>query len=224
MSRPPLAATTPQSSPLLDYLRTSPLPTVVLSLSLGPTTTVLSNFALAQLTRGETLFNCLSPTATAALESWVRDPSHHFSASPSPAPRNSPTPPSTPSNDPSSPNPNDDLELDLHLRGADGTTRVMAVFWRIAFANAGGQDLVILTALAFPPRRLSRMSGSPILDAVSRNVVTPKREERSVEERLTELELLTDCSAVGLARLDLEVRYLLGVGVPPADIVVSRDE
>lgn len=206
------------TTPLLSYLTTSPLPTLVFRLRSDlSTAALLSNFALSQLTHGKDLFDCLSPTASAAFRNWSRAPRPPRHLSPIPpfpiAFDSHPGPP--PNTDPGTAD--DDLELDLHLGNDDDkTARVMTVFWRRSFALDAGDELIIVTALAFPPRRLSRLSGSDALDSMKREVITVPKEERSVEERLRELELLTECSAVGLARVDLEVRSALrevvGVG------------
>lgn len=166
-------------SPLLSYLDSSPLPTLVLPFASSPALfdlhapPLLSNYALHLLTHSHALLSILSPASLAALRTWLlADPTN-----------------------------TQDVELDLILGTVEADTwRLLTVRWRRSFAPEGEGRIVVLTALIFPPTRLAGAS------LVSPSVVVPAREARPIEERLRELELLTDCSAVGLARLDLEVR------------------
>ncbi|KAM0747726.1 hypothetical protein T439DRAFT_328383 [Meredithblackwellia eburnea MCA 4105] len=207
----------PHPRPLIDYLRTSPLPTLVLPLILPShfhhnilPTPILSNFALAQLAGGKHLYDCLSPAAVSLLLTWLYQPPSPSSSPPINYTTSGPVLPSSqaPTIDPSTPD--SDISIDLHLgTPQENNQRVMTVFWRKSQATEAGLDLTIITALAFPPRRLSRLTGDGQLDSLVRNVVAQDvPDERSDREKLNEYEMLADCSAVGLARLDLEGRVV----------------
>lgn len=183
------------ASPLLDYLQTSPLPTIVFPASPPPRTSpalsppLLSNFALTQLTRNRGLLASLSPASQLSLHTWLL-------ASPE---LSSPTPPSATGPPP-------DLELELQL---SPTSRFPCV-WRKSFSSEAGRDFVILVALSFPPTRLGPGQGDeavPLGSDAPR--VLPSQTDGVVFEQVArEWELLCECSAVGLARMDLEVRFL----------------
>lgn len=111
-------------TPLIDYLRSSPLPTIIYEIDLSSPLTILEskplllNQAVKKLINNSTSFvACLSPSYKAKLLKWINKSRES----------------------------EDDIELELELVPSNKTIR-----WRRTLCTEVGRNFLILTALTLP--------------------------------------------------------------------------
>lgn len=103
-----------------------------------------------------------------------------------------------------------EIELAVLIGEESGTQREMLIRWSKRMCEAPAGWIVcahIIPAVLRAVNSSSLDCPSP-LTSPSPHVISPAREARPIEERLAELEVLANFSAVGLARLDMHGRVL----------------
>lgn len=116
-------------TPLMDYLKSSPLPTIVFSIDLSSPISIfeqvplLSNRALLDFTRGAPLLSCLSTSSRATFISWINRCRESI----------------------------DDISLNLNLIAKGNQPSCSTVVtWRRTLAQEAGRSFLILTGLLLP--------------------------------------------------------------------------
>lgn len=116
-------------TPLLDYLKTAPVPVIVFSIdfqspiSIFEQVPLLSNKALLEFTRGVPLLSCLSTSSRATFISWINRCRESI----------------------------DDISLNLNLIAKGNQPALSTVFtWRRTLAQEAGRSFLILTGLHLP--------------------------------------------------------------------------